>query len=826
MDVESSDSEEYQVLEIARRISSYPTFFLSLLTLTCLIAASPLSAGAVLSGIVVDEPGSGVGNVDLDVIDQCTGENLFLVNDRTAADGTYAIVVPTGTHDVLYTPPAGSTLAGNAQRGIVVTGDVDLGTTVLHPGLVVSGVVVDTTGSGIGGVDLQFIDASTGDRIFVSNRTTDVTGAYSVRIAAGTYDVQYRPPATTIFTTGVRSGLVVQTDVTGLSDTLVEGLQISGFVIEDATGLPVRNVDLDAIDLCTGLKVVTSHDNTDINGAFSIFVPQGTYLIKFDPPKCSTLAAERRSGVVVDRDTDLGDIKLLEGVPVSGRVLDLDGIPVGRAQLKFYTAGGGGRRQAAARDHTAADGTFEIRVPVETYNINIEPPRALDLLLERLSGIDITGPTDLGDITLSSGFPVSGRLVDGDGIGVENVNINAVDSASRTALRLANDSSLADGSFRVIVPAGTYDFQYKPPACSGLAPDSQDDISVSGPTTLPDKTLVVGVHATGRIVDQSAVGVANVDLDFFIAGTGKKIYTPNDTSDSVGDYDVLLPPETYDIDYIPAAGVPLRPAHRLGETFLTDRTLSDTVLPPGVLVSGTVVDSRDLTPVPGTRIEFYVPSADTAEFTPHNQTHADGSYTVSIDAGTWDLLYTPPPGDLAPRWRRGILANADVTLPETQLLPLTVPSVTSITPNAGSTAGGQAITIAGIGFQPDAVALIGDVTARGLIVVSSTEIMATTPPHPAGLYDVAVVNPGNQVGVLAAAYSFDEPALPVSLTVSRSASDTVLTWTATGQADYTVFRNTAPQGFDDSSILDTLPGLEYTDIGAADGSEAFFYLVE
>ncbi len=808
-----------------RKVGGPRATLLASSVLAIVLIALPLSTAAVLSGVVVDEAGAGVGNVDIDVIDQCTGENLFLVNDRTAADGSYAVVVPNGTHDVHYTPPSGSTLAGNAQRGVVVTGDVDLGTTVLHPGLVVSGVVVDSVGTGIAGVDLQFIDSATRERIFVSNRTTDATGAYSVRIASGTYDVQYKPAATTTFLTAERKDLVVQSDVTGLSDTLLTGLQISGTVIEEASGLPVRNVDLDAIDLCTGRKVATAHDNTDINGVFSIYVPSGTYLITFDPPACSTLAAERRSGVVVDVDTNLGDIPLLDGVPVTGRVLDPGGQPVERARLKFYIAGGGGR-QEAARDRTAIDGTFEIRVPLETYNINVEPPQGADLLLERLAGVEIIGPTDLGDITLTAGFPVSGRLVDEGGNGVENVNINAVESASRAVVRLANDSSEPDGTFRVVVSAGTYDFQYKPPACSGLAPDSQDNVTVSAATTLPDKTLVVGVHAMGRVVDQAAAGVANVDLDFMIAGTGKKIYTPNDLSDAAGNYDVLLPPDSYDIDYIPAAGVPLRPAHRYGESLLVDRTLPDTVLPPGVLVSGTVVDSRDLSPVSGTRVEFYAPGSASPDFTPHNRTHGDGSYTVSVDAGTWDLLYTPPPGDLAPRWRRGVVADVDITLPETQLLPLTVPTVTSIVPGAGSTAGGQAVTITGSGFQPDAVAKIGDVTARSVVVVSSTEITATTPPHPAGLYDVAVINPGDQVGVLAAAYSYDEPALPVSLSVTRSGSDIVLSWASTGQPDYTVFRNTAPEGFDDSSILGTVTALEFTDTGAADGTEAFFYLVE
>ena len=95
------------------------------------------------------------------------------------------------------------------------------------------------------------------------------------------------------------------------------------------------------------------------------------------------------------------------------------------------------------------------------------------------------------------------------------------------------------------------------------------------------------------------------------------------------------------------------------------------------------------------------------------------------------------------------------------LLPLTIPEVSGATPNAGTTAGGQTVTISGTGIQPDA----------------------------------AVVNPGGQIG-------------------TRSGADLVLTWLATGQASYTIYRNTSPTGFTGSTNLQTTAGTTYTDVGA------------
>ena len=114
------------------------------------------------------------------------------------------------------------------------------------------------------------------------------------------------------------------------------------------------------------------------------------------------------------------------------------------------------------------------------------------------------------------------------------------------------------------------------------------------------------------------------------------------------------------------------------------------------------------------------------------------------------------------------------------------------TPSSGTTAGGQAVTIAGTGFQPDAMVTVGGVAATGVVVASATSLTAVTPHHPAGVVDVAVINPGSQIGTRSAAYTFVEPANGVRVTVTRSGNDLVLTWPATGQTSYTIYRNTHP----------------------------------
>ena len=129
----------------------------------------------------------------------------------------------------------------------------------------------------------------------------------------------------------------------------------------------------------------------------------------------------------------------------------------------------------------------------------------------------------------------------------------------------------------------------------------------------------------------------------------------------------------------------------------------------------------------------------------------------------------------------------------------------------------------GTGFHPDATLQLGGVTASAVTVLSPSSLTATTPAHPPGLTDVVVTNPGGGVGTLPAAYSFQEPASPVLLSLSRSGNDVELNWTSTGQASYTVFRHTAPTGFSDSSILIHTSATSYTDVGGALGPSIQFY---
>ena len=82
------------------------------------------------------------------------------------------------------------------------------------------------------------------------------------------------------------------------------------------------------------------------------------------------------------------------------------------------------------------------------------------------------------------------------------------------------------------------------------------------------------------------------------------------------------------------------------------------------------------------------------------------------------------------------------------------PTVTSITPNAGTTAGGTSVTITGTSFLAGATVSFGGTAATNVIVVGSTSITAVAPAHAAGAVNVVVTNTDAQSGTLTNGYTY------------------------------------------------------------------------
>jgi lysophospholipase L1-like esterase len=84
------------------------------------------------------------------------------------------------------------------------------------------------------------------------------------------------------------------------------------------------------------------------------------------------------------------------------------------------------------------------------------------------------------------------------------------------------------------------------------------------------------------------------------------------------------------------------------------------------------------------------------------------------------------------------------------------PTVSSITPTVGSTAGGTMVTILGTNFVNPSV-LIGGVAATSVVPVDAGTITAAAGAHAAGVVDVVVTNKDGQFATLAAGFTYGTP---------------------------------------------------------------------
>ncbi|MFT3809610.1 MAG: IPT/TIG domain-containing protein [Micropepsaceae bacterium] len=134
--------------------------------------------------------------------------------------------------------------------------------------------------------------------------------------------------------------------------------------------------------------------------------------------------------------------------------------------------------------------------------------------------------------------------------------------------------------------------------------------------------------------------------------------------------------------------------------------------------------------------------------------------SVTVNNATWLLI-------VAPAHAAGTVALSVTTPGGTSTnVPggytyLAVPTVSGITPGAGTTAGGQAVTITGSSFATGATVTLGGSPATNITVVSATQITATTPAHAAGNVDVVVATAGG-TATLVGGYTYGVPQLAVT----------------------------------------------------------------
>ena len=140
-----------------------------------------------------------------------------------------------------------------------------------------TGSVTDSLGVGIAGCDIDLLD-SNGVEVFISQDFTNALGAFSLCVpgqGAGTFTIVINPPVGSSYL-GTQRDQFLTSSTSILPFSLEDGFFVFGTVVNES-GAPLVDADLRFADSVTGTTLNFSGEATDLNGAFSVLVPPGTY---------------------------------------------------------------------------------------------------------------------------------------------------------------------------------------------------------------------------------------------------------------------------------------------------------------------------------------------------------------------------------------------------------------------------------------------------------------------------------------------------------------------------------------------------------------------
>ncbi|MDR3503314.1 MAG: Ig-like domain-containing protein [Legionella sp.] len=159
----------------------------------------------------------------------------------------------------------------------------------------------------------------------------------------------------------------------------------------------------------------------------------------------------------------------------------------------------------------------------------------------------------------------------------------------------------------------------------------------------------------------------------------------------------------------------------------------------------------------------------------HNATPDNNSISINLSLfGDGPKLYNKRvhrelvSNDIAQWVRAPAVKMQQVLVAAEQITKLIAPTISGITPNSGSFAGGNIVTITGTNFVQGLLVFFGGQLASNIQVLSSTSILVTVPPisNSSGVVDVIVQNPDGQKSVLNNGYIYLGNSLPTISAIS------------------------------------------------------------
>lgn len=545
----------------------------------------------------------------------------------------------------------------------------------------ITGTVKDSASAGVSnaGVFCRPMQSSTGGSSsgFGTGAQTDTAGAFNAKVTPGVYLCgAFKPGMPPVPDKQVSVALDGAQTPSSLDFVLDVGtsLTISG-TVKDDSGNAISYAGV------SGRKVVSTSDTTvmggdpsnfvggptDVNGAYTLYVSTGTWVVEAFAPgfgrlgtKTITISSSNATGQ--DFSTQTMTFRTITGTATRSSAAT-QGVMV-RAENSTGTSGN--------MTYAAADGTYTIKVPDGTYNVTCFFPGLGDIAA--IGGsvtLNSSNTTEVRDCTAGAPITITVNVTDGTNP-ITNAGVDVRDANGRGNFINVSTASTTNATlavYSVLVPPGTYNVRVGHPTYGPigqtLGVDSTRAITytaAAGETYAVTGTVKVGANTlSGAWV--SLIGTATGQTNAVFLGGQSQANGTFSISVPAGSYRLRVDKPGY---RSPAEQtVAVAAATAVGDVVLTtaSRTITGTVTLSGSPVSNAFVDA-----------------ADGAGGYAVSQTDVNGAYSLAVDNGTWTLRAHAPGYEGGPL---PVTVNNDS--PSSQTIALTAMSGFTVKPEKPET---------------------------------------------------------------------------------------------------------------------------------------------
>jgi 5-hydroxyisourate hydrolase-like protein (transthyretin family) len=330
----------------------------------------------------------------------------------------------------------------------------------------------------------------------------------------------------------------------------------------------------------------------------------------------------------------------LHSQTITGRVVSSTGAGVPGVNIDGFDSNG--NEIDLANDGTDASGNFTTTVVsgagVYTFVFYPPAPPQTTHLVGTRANVVVVTTTNIGTVALGAGVLLSGRAVRGASLPVANVTLEVLDAATQLPITQVQTKTNAFGNFNLAVPEQPIEFRLDPSSSAFVLAARRFERTPSGLLAMGDIKLPAGAVLTGHVQRTNGTPVSGVDFDFRKVGNANDSFVYNDNTNVAGNFSLVVPLGTFDIQVCPKPLDLLVAQHFTGVSVTGSASLGTLVLAAGVELHGTVLNANGQ-PEKGIDVDVLHATSGAEIPTCNDNTDASGAYSVVVPVGTYDVRF-------------------------------------------------------------------------------------------------------------------------------------------------------------------------------------------